>query len=68
MTPEEGAPVSAVALIVIVVVAVLLVAMLLAGLRRSAVARTKAAGTGVDFDLEPSRSHAEASREQDQVS
>ena len=54
---------SVVALIVVVVVAVLLVAMLLAGLRRSATARTEAADGGVDFDLEPSRSHAEASRD-----
>jgi hypothetical protein len=51
--------------IVIVLVAVLLVAMLLAGLRRSVAARAEAQAAGVDFEVEPSRSHAEASRGHD---
>jgi hypothetical protein len=48
--------------IVIVLVVVLLAAMLLAGLRRSAAVRAEAQAAGVDYDAQPSRSHAEASR------
>jgi hypothetical protein len=54
--------VSAVAVIVVVLVAVLLVAMLLAGLRRSTAARAEAHAGAMDPDVEPFRSHAEASR------
>ena len=53
---------SAVAVIVIVLVVVLLLAMLLAGGRRAAAARAAAEGRTVDYDLQPFRSHAEASR------
>ena len=58
---------SAVALIVIVLVAVLLMAMLVAGWRRSVTARV-AADAGTDFEVEPFRSHAEASRSGEEVS
>jgi hypothetical protein len=54
--------VSLVAVIVIVLVAVLLVAMLVAAGRRAAAARAAAHGRTVDYDLQPFRSHAEASR------
>jgi hypothetical protein len=54
--------VSGVAVIVVVLVALMLVAMLVAGARKSAAARAAARAAGVDFEGEPSRSHAEASR------
>ena len=53
---------SAVAVIVVVLVAVMLVAMLFARLRRSAAVRAEAQPVGVDFEDQPFRSHAEASR------
>ena len=56
---------SAVAVIVVVLVAALLVAMLVAGVRRSAAARAEARTTPVDDDVQPFRSHAEASRGRD---
>lgn len=54
---------SAVAVIIVVLVALMLVAMLLAGARKSAAARD-ATHTGAvdDPDVQPFRSHAEASR------
>ena len=58
---------SAIALIVIVLVAVLLVAMLVAGWRRSVAARA-VAEAGTDFEVEPFRSHAEASRSGEEIS
>jgi hypothetical protein len=59
---KKEAEVSVVAVIVIVVVAVLLVAMLIAGGRRAAAARAHAEPSAVDYDAQPFRSHAEASR------
>lgn len=53
---------SVVAVIVIVLVAALLVAMLVAGGRRAAAARAHAEAPADDFDAQPFRSHAEASR------
>jgi hypothetical protein len=53
--------VSLVAVIVIVLVAALLVAMLVAGGRRAA-AHAHAETPTADFDAQPFRSHAEASR------
>jgi hypothetical protein len=53
--------VSIVAVIVIAVVALLLLAMLVAGARKAAAARHAELGPAVD-DFAPFRSHAEASR------
>jgi hypothetical protein len=54
--------VSTVALIVFVVVAVLLLAMLIAGGRKAAQARARQPLDPIDDDVQPYRSHAEASR------
>jgi hypothetical protein len=60
-----GEKVSTVALIVFVVVAVLLLAMLIAGGRKAAQARARQALGPIHDDVQPYRSHAEASRRGD---
>jgi hypothetical protein len=61
---EEGS-MSTLAVIVLVVVALLLLAMLIAGARKSAHLRSRHDLGGVDDDVTPYRSHAEASRRSD---
>jgi hypothetical protein len=60
--PAEEIPVSTLAVILIVVIAVLLAAMLILGGRRAATLRARRDLGPVDDDIEPYRSHAEASR------
>jgi hypothetical protein len=65
MTQRKEPRVSAVAVIVAVLVALSLVAMLIAGVRKSAAVRAEAKAGTVDRDVHSFRSHAEASRSQE---
>jgi hypothetical protein len=64
-TPEEEGSMSALAVIVLVVVVMVLLAMLVAGGRKAGRLRARHDLGGVDDDVTPYRSHAEASRRSD---